>query len=237
MAKLTKQQSKNHEESLRILEKDFLTFDEKCFVLNNYNPAAETNVTQNGAFFTSEYLAQNFYSVILPTGKILDLCAGIGRLAFTSNILSNKNEIVCIEKNPKFVEVGKKIVPSAKWICADVFDKQLVDSLGYFDCVVSNPPFGYHLGGDIFSYWMKTRKSHFWAIEISMMVSDYAGFIVPKGLSQYDTKKREHKKSYIHNILRELYPNVTVYPAPIDYDDEWNFANVETEIIIINKFG
>src|SRR5262249_47611369 len=49
-------------------------------------------------------------------------------------------EIVCIEQNPDYVTVGKKVLPEATWICANVLD--LPASLGRFDCAIANPPFG-----------------------------------------------------------------------------------------------
>jgi 2-polyprenyl-3-methyl-5-hydroxy-6-metoxy-1,4-benzoquinol methylase len=43
--------------------------------------------------------------------------------------------MVCIEKNPDYVAVGRKVVPEATWICADVFD--LPADLGRYDRVVA----------------------------------------------------------------------------------------------------
>lgn len=31
-------------------------------------------------------------------------------------------ELVCVELNPRYVEVGHKVLPEAEWICGDIFD-------------------------------------------------------------------------------------------------------------------
>ncbi|MEM6617579.1 MAG: hypothetical protein AAF619_13740, partial [Pseudomonadota bacterium] len=51
---------------------------------------------------------------------------------------TRETELVCVEINPAFVEIGKKMIPEATWICADVFDVLDIE-LGHFDCAVSNP--------------------------------------------------------------------------------------------------
>lgn len=45
-------------------------------------------------------------------------------------------DITCVELNPHYVEVGKKVVPEATWICADVLDPFLPDLLGQFDFAI-----------------------------------------------------------------------------------------------------
>lgn len=55
------------------------------------------------------------------------LCAGIGVLSYAAQLeCSDRSrcyaDITCVELNPHYVEVGKKVVPEATWICADVLD-------------------------------------------------------------------------------------------------------------------
>lgn len=123
MAKLSKPESKLHMEACRLLEKDSLTYDEKVFVLDNWQEGAEHVNALSGAYFTPRGLARDL-SIYTPSGgTLIDLCAGIGNLAFHAIDRYEQGRdrghslIVCVELNPDYVEVGKKIVPEAVWIC------------------------------------------------------------------------------------------------------------------------
>ncbi len=50
--------------------------------------------------------------------------------------------MVCVERNPEFVDIGRRVLPEARWECADVFDPLTWAGLGQFDWFLSNPPFG-----------------------------------------------------------------------------------------------
>lgn len=141
---LTKAQRKTHEQAEEILKKDILTEDEKEFVFKNWCPHARFDVGASGAYFTPFDLAADF-RIDGGTGRIIDLCAGIGALAYWLAKYpwgaDGPTEVVCVEINPAFVEIGKKLVPEATWICGNVFDV-LDMGLGHFDHAVANPPFG-----------------------------------------------------------------------------------------------
>ena len=52
---------------------------------------------------------------------------------------------VCVEVNPDYVQVGKKLLPEAHWITGSIFDAGIQRELaawGVFDVAISNPPFG-----------------------------------------------------------------------------------------------
>jgi len=144
MAKLTKAQAKAHKQACDLLAKDALTEDEKIFVLENWQESASHINTVAGAFFTPFELARDFAIETYP-GRIIDLCAGIGMLSYA---VRNKHQwdrapldLTCVEINPDYVAVGRKILPEARWIEASVFDLIEMD-LGHFDVALSNPPFG-----------------------------------------------------------------------------------------------
>ncbi|GGS37722.1 hypothetical protein GCM10010205_79500 [Streptomyces nojiriensis] len=48
-----------------------------------------------------------------------------------------------MERNPEYVAVGKRVLPDARWICADIvtMDTKTL-GLGGFDYAVANPPYG-----------------------------------------------------------------------------------------------
>src|ERR1044072_699517 len=144
MAKLTKAQAKAHQQACELLKKDVLSEDDKMFVLENWQESASHINTVPGAFFTPFDLARDFAIEVCP-GKIIDLCAGIGMLSFA---VKSKHQwdkapidLTCVEINPDYVAVGKKILPEARWMEASFFDVLSMD-LGHFDVAISNPPFG-----------------------------------------------------------------------------------------------
>lgn len=137
--KLTKPELKLHEEAMRILTQPRLTDDEKEFVLDHYHPGATNNLTKAAIFFTPRALANTTAMFAASDGHILDACAGIGALAYHAQFHGNPDRITCIEQNPEFVEIGRKIVPDAEWIRGDIFE-QVKDRT--FTTGLSNPPFG-----------------------------------------------------------------------------------------------
>jgi SAM-dependent methyltransferase len=143
MAKLSKAETKLHNQASALLAKDHLSFEDAEFVLTHWQEGANHVNGEAGAFFTPLPLAWDF-AIEVQGSRILDLCAGIGALAFCayhhgSFGRDSAREIVCVEKNPAYIEIGRKILPQATWIQADVFN---LPDLGEFDCVISNAPFG-----------------------------------------------------------------------------------------------
>ena len=125
MAKLTKQQRKAHAEAEAILTKDRITDDERDFVFQNWHEGATHENGAAGAFFTPFGLACDF-ALDGAGRRVIDLCAGIGVLSYIIHHRSKWGErlaeITCVEINPRYVAVGQKLLPQARWINADVFD-------------------------------------------------------------------------------------------------------------------
>lgn len=141
MSKISKQAAKLHGEAVALARSGrWLTIDEREFVLDNFNEGAEHMNGLAGAFFTPAGLARDAAIEIGSPRRLLDLCAGIGRLSYAAE--EANMEIVCVELNPSYVEIGRAVLPNATWICASAFDVDAYAHLGPFDVVVSNPPFG-----------------------------------------------------------------------------------------------
>lgn len=183
MARLSKAQAKVHQQACDVLLKETLTEDDRDFVFQNWNEGANHVNSMAGAFFTPLDLALDF-AIEAFSGRIIDLCAGIGVLSYATQIRQRYNkgdlDLTCIEINPDYIEVGKKVLPEATWIQASVFDV-LDMNLDRFDCAISNPPFG-----AVKRPFGKTsprysgRDFEFHVIDIAAHLADYGVFIVPQ---------------------------------------------------------
>lgn len=143
--KLSKVATKNHDAALELVYSDRrLTYEDRICVLENYHEGATHLNAKAGAFFTPLQLARDAALNVGSGGRVIDLCAGIGMLAFAVDWEGLETEIVCVEANAEYVEVGKRVMPNATWIHADVLGYE-PDGRGRFRCAVSNPPFG-HIG-------------------------------------------------------------------------------------------
>ncbi len=153
MAKLTKTEATGHLAALALLNRSSLSPDERWEILEKYREDAEHANVLDGAFFTPVGLARDFGIEVPACRRLIDLCAGVGALAYMHSRAYRARgsepvpEIVCLERNPDYVAVGKILIPEAVWIEADVFDLPKL-GLGHFDVAISNPPFGSvtHLG-------------------------------------------------------------------------------------------
>lgn len=148
MAKLTRTQTKRHKAALDLLTQDRLTEHQQEQVFRDFHPGADHMTAESGAFFTPFDLAGDLALEISGATRILDVCAGIGVLsafAYWRSGYANRDappvDIVCLERNSAYVEIGKQLCPWARWITGDVFDFGPED-LGHFDIVIGNPPFG-----------------------------------------------------------------------------------------------
>ena len=239
MARLSKQQIKLHNQAVKLLEKDELTYDEKVFVFDNWHEAANHTTKESGAFFTPLSMAFDF-AIDAQGKRIIDLCAGIGALAFATyhrHIRTNP-EIVCIEKNPDYVAVGKKLLPEATWICADVFDLDSLN-LGQFDCALSNPPFNkVYRSGSAKTYTGSKFEYH--VIDIASTLADYGVFILPQMSSSFVLsggrnyyKDRENKTAVEFEKLLNITMECGIGIDTEVFADEWKSKVPTTEIVTI----
>jgi len=189
--KLTKKQIKAHEEACKLLEKDKLTFEDKIYVLDNWQEGANNVNSVAGAFFTPWKLARDFKLAVYSDKRVIDLCAGIGALSLFmvehAKWEQKVPEIVCLELNHSYIEVGKKIVPEATWIHGSVLDPELINSLGHFTQAISNPPFGSIKTGSEYKKFLKYKGSQFElkVIEIASQIADFGSFIIPQMSTPY----------------------------------------------------
>lgn len=243
MARLTKQQSKAHNQALELvtLDRD-LTENEKEFVLEHFQEASTATHNLDGAFFTPEPLARDL-SIEVSGDRIIDLCAGIGRLAWSCRDLWGRRwnneparDIVCVEKNPDYVTVGRKILPEATWICADVLAVPTL-GLGAFDTAISNPPFGaIARSGDAPGYTGPRFEYH--VIAVAATLAQFGAFILPQASAPfrysgepYYSEARERECTKFEEQTRiQLGPGAG-FDTSI-YADSWRGVSPKVEVAV-----
>lgn len=231
--KLTKEETKNHDAALDLLKKETLTEEDRDFIFENFHPGASNNIGKAGIFFTPFDMARDLAVVCGAGGRILDGCAGIGVLSYKMTRFNAGCSIVAVEINPEFVKIGRKLLPEVEWVCGDIFNRELVESLGLFDCGISNPPFGYVATTSGENAWLKyTGPAHLQVAEILLRRCRFgAKMIIPDSdHSQEDRKNRQLSKSY--NRFIETFPGARIVPDAVDPELYlWKAANPKATIV------
>ncbi|WP_146772049.1 class I SAM-dependent methyltransferase [Lentzea atacamensis] len=247
MAKLTLEQERLHEQACRLVDSDRpLDEDEKEFVLDHYLASSTARSASDRAHFTPAGLAREMAHLEVFGERVVDLCAGIGRLAFHcrdswGRYPHGSRPLVCIERNPEYVRVGKRVVPEAQWICADVMDiPTMLDELGTFDYAVSNPPYGAVPRSADAPGGYRGRRFEYHVIALASMIARRGTFLIPQtaapfsysGLPglQRDTGDDEYRK-FVAATGIELKPEPSVGIDTAFYKDDWLDVNVVVEVV------
>lgn len=251
MAKLTKAQAKAHQQACDLLAKDVMSDDDKLFVLEHWQESAKHINTIAGAFFTPWGLARDLALEVNPGSRVIDLCAGIGALAFFASGPWKQTEIVCVELNPEYAAVGRKIVPEARWIVGSVF--ALPSDLGHFDFAIGNPPFGTtprEARGP--RYTGKEFELH--VIDVASDLADFGAFIVPQMTAGFkysgcpaggwpETRRDGIGSGFLNrptDLHDKLFSQTGIRLEPscgIDtdlYRSEWHGVSVVTEVVTVD---
>lgn len=241
MAKLTKPEAKLHAEAEAILAADALTDDDRMFVMENWQESANHVNSVAGAFFTPPRLALDAALDVSRTGRVIDLCAGIGSLSlavFWRGYYDRRDsglslDLVCVELNPAYVAIGRKMLPEATWICGSIFD---LPDLGHFDHAISNPPFGNIKTGGEWKGSYTGSKFEYRMIEVASRIADFGTFIVPQQSSGFRYsgapyferfESREYTK-FSEQTGITLEPGVGVDTSV--HDDDWHGVSPRVEV-------
>lgn len=196
--KLTKAQSAAHQRACQILDHDSITEDDREFVLNHWQESSTSRNVLDGAFFTPIDLARTLRLHVYGD-RVLDLCAGIGHLAIgcqeaviRSWTRQPARELVCVERHPAYVEAGRKLLPEATWICADVFDVPRL-GLGRFDTVIANPPFG-RIQRDGSGPRYRGPLMEYHVIDLAADLGDHGAFIIPQTSAPFTFSGRPYQE-------------------------------------------
>lgn len=231
--KLTKQQTKAHDEVMALLSlQRSLSRDEIAQCYRDYIPGATNNIGKGGIFFTPPDLARDFACCTVDRGRVLDACAGTGILAwrmFEQSPNADRLHVTCVETNPEFIEVGKRLLPQAEWVRGDMFDLSFVKSLGTFSQGVSNPPYG--RVPTVACKWTTFRGSaHLMMAEILLRLCERSADMIVPAQDVYwagDSCPNVERSANL-KLFRAALPGVDVVPHPIEceiYREQWRGAS------------
>lgn len=241
VSKLTKPEAKAHTEACERLEKDVLTDDDKRFVWENWQESANHVNSAAGAFFTPFDLAMDFALEVGGT-RVIDLCAGAGFLSLAvlwrQHLWDHDLELTCVEINPAYVALGRKLLPEATWIEASIFD--LPGDLGRFDYAISNPPFGNinRHGGAAPRFSGKEFEYH--VIDIASSLADCGAFIIPQGSAgfrysgaRYYERNEDRRYAAFHKATGLTLDAGIGIDCSI-YRDDWHGVAPQVEIACVD---
>jgi hypothetical protein len=144
--------------------------------------------------------------------------------------------ITCIEINADYVRVGKKIVPSANWIHADIFNIDFAQ-FGIFDCAISNPPFG-TVKETGYAGKYKGGQFEYKVMELASRLARYGVFIIPQMSANFEYSGKpsfREVESPKATAFREQTKIVMQPNCGIDtsiYKDQWRGVSPICEIVI-----
>ena len=241
MTKLTKAQWKAHAAAVELVENGrALSRDERLFIVENWHPGAVSDCTSAGAFFTPSGLAQDFGIELPGWGRVVDLCAGIGGLAFMATRqhwrvedAPKYDKIICVERNPDFVAVGRRVLPDAIWICGDVLDPEVWKEIGDVNFAFCNPPFGRMMKSDFSAPRYEGPEAELKVLDVAMMLAPMGAAIIPVQSAPFDFSQGfTRRPSAKFDKFRDGV-GVTLDGSSIDarfYDDDW--INVAPDVVV-----
>lgn len=233
--KLSAAKIKAHNEAMKLVNSEHKLSHEEClFILENYQESATNLNSEVGAFFTPVQLAVDFASELPSHGTIVDLCAGIGALAFFAYHHTAAKEITCVELNPEYIRVGKRILPEATWVQADALS---FASERVFDIAISNPPFGTIKTSQAEKKAYTGSKFEYKVIEHAKNLAKYGFFIIPQQSSGFmfsgSQTFKEVESTALSNFKKQT--DISFEISSIDtsiYQQDWKGVSPICEIVI-----
>lgn len=251
MPRASKSELNNHEKALDLLwgSDKPLAHSEIEFVLDNWLPYVAGRVDTVGAFFTPRELARTVAFCSGDSGRIVDICAGIGHLTWGmandpayGRRPSGITEIVAVEIDPEKVRVGQRLMPDVRWVLGDALDLELWQRLGRFDHAIMNPPFGRVKTVSGSADWLSYKGvGEFLMLEVAARVANSVTGIFPQGsmpayyrrsYGTYQGRSGPGSESTEYLAFMECWPEAHLSCSSFDCADYdgWRGANPKVEI-------
>ncbi|EEJ2965137.1 methyltransferase [Salmonella enterica subsp. enterica serovar Cubana] len=236
MARVTKKESANHNKVMDLIHSDReLTFDDKEFIFKNYRG---DGIGATGAFFTPDGLACDFVLDAGCTGQCIELCAGIGILSYYQYRRNKPKHITCIEINPEYVQIGKRILPQAEWITGDALE---YTPTRFYDVAYGNPPFGNIKTSQSVTGRYRGSEFEYKIIDRAKDYASYGAWIVPQssagfkysGHTFYDRSIQSTKYGRFERETGLVLHGGVGIDTSI-YKDQWNGTTVICESVIVD---
>lgn len=236
MARVTKKESQLRLKVMELVHSDRqLTEDDKEFIFNNYRG---DGIGATGAFFTPEMLAWDFMLGAGCSDDCIELCAGIGRLSYYQFIRNKPSHITCVELNPEYVLIGKRVLPQAEWITGDAL-QYTPDR--FYRVAYGNPPFGKINTSGAYTGRYTGSEFEYKIIDRAREYSSYGVWIVPQGSAGFKYSGHTYYDRSIQSakyIKFEKDTGLILHPGVgIDtsiYRDQWNGTKVTCESVLVD---
>ncbi len=239
MARVTKKESANHNRVMELVHSDKqLTQDDKEFIFNNYRG---DGIGATGAFFTPEMLAWDFILDAGCSDDCIELCAGIGRLSYYQYLRNKPTHITCVELNPEYVMIGKRVLPEAEWITGDALTFK---PDRFYKVAYGNPPFGKINTSEGYAGRYTGSEFEYRVIDHASTFSSMGAWIVPQGSAgfkysghtYYDpTVKSGKYLKFVNDTGYSFFPGVGIDTSI--FKDEWNGTRVICESVLVDYDG
>ena len=259
MAKISKRLISKHNKSLVLLEKEELDYYDREFIFDNYHEGVAKSNNMISAHFTPHQIALSMQQSFRNGDYFIDLCAGIGRLAYTllrnheMAYLLGDNKLlgICVENDQEYYKVGKKLLPQFHWICGDIFDPSVIEEIKNIVktkqfSIISNPPYGKMVKSDtkeLLKY--SGNLFEYKAIELGAVLGASSGtFLLPQSSCPFrlsGSRKDVYNKSYktseylkfVEQSGLEIEANSGFDTSIIEPEDGWKDVSIITEIAIV----
>lgn len=236
MARVTKKESQLRLKVMELVHSDRqLTEDDKEFIFNSYRG---DGIGATGAFFTPEMLAWDFMLDAGCSDDCIELCAGIGRLSYYQFIRNKPSHITCVELNPEYVLIGKRVLPQAEWITGDAL-QYTPDR--FYRVAYGNPPFGKINTSGAYTGRYTGSEFEYKIIDRAREYSSYGVWIVPQGSAGFKYSGHTYYDRSIQSakyIKFEKDTGLILHPGVgIDtsiYRDQWNGTKVTCESVLVD---
>ena len=236
IARVTKNESQLHLKVMKLVHSDkYLKENDKEFIFNNYRG---DGIGATGAFFTPEMLAWDFMLDAGCSDDCIELCAGIGRLSYYQFIRNKPSHITCVELNPEYVLIGKRVLPQAEWITGDAL-QYTPDR--FYRVAYGNPPFGKINTSGAYTGRYTGSEFEYKIIDRAREYSSYGVWIVPQGSAGFKYSGHTYYDRSIQSakyIKFEKDTGLILHPGVgIDtsiYRDQWNGTKVTCKSVLVD---